>query len=646
MDHDHPSRGTMRLAQEFQLLLQHLRGLNPAQLELLVRSVGYTGQRLLLTKVEEVVHRNPLRLPTMNSLAQEYPASLETAPAKDLSRQFGSDFLVSFVVVFRLQQLAQIASMFTLEQLVKLRDALPVGGDEQRLQVMEHLHMLCLKNAPNTITQVAQELKDSVGCSDSVLDLLVSDSLQISPTQFMLTQTMKKLLQLDYKSLILFHESVQRLEATQIHQLLSLLRIEDSFQIKEILQLIRPAGLGSEFSEYDQNSAPYGSSSSSSSSSTSTSHSTHALANSATNHMSRLLMSSGGHAPAYPAHSDKGQLSYSFEVLEDDTDFERTLIEELAASPTVRPTYLSEQYANGRSITGGRDDPMDMSDRGGVGGGYSSSSALRTSQSMDSHAMSLQIVDYPPAQSVYKRNLKPNPSVSLHGDDSGVEGVLYVAPVLVEGENMSPLEGKLNGADAIRITSGRLVVFKKLKIMITSHQQNDTHLHLRFELRRYPVSPPPGQSPTGDYEVLDRVQTGELTVKSHSTQIRQKAPPKPVVHEVIPTWGGIEGNTKVALVGAHFIQGQHLFVRFGEEKVAATFHGPGTIVCRTPKHPEGVVDVQVSNDDDRWSERVHTFTFRRAPRLNLVRLDGGDNLRPLPLDINRGILDAAEDLRF
>lgn len=44
----------------------------------------------------------------------------------------------------------------------------------------------------------------------------------------------------------------------------------------------------------------------------------------------------------------------------------------------------------------------------------------------------LQIVDQPPEKAVYKRNVKPNPSVQLVGEHMGVrEGELFVVPILL-----------------------------------------------------------------------------------------------------------------------------------------------------------------------------------------------------------------------
>lgn len=44
----------------------------------------------------------------------------------------------------------------------------------------------------------------------------------------------------------------------------------------------------------------------------------------------------------------------------------------------------------------------------------------------------LQIVDQPPEKAVYKRNVKPNPSVQLIGEHMGAhEGELYVQPLLL-----------------------------------------------------------------------------------------------------------------------------------------------------------------------------------------------------------------------
>lgn len=53
-------------------------------------------------------------------------------------------------------------------------------------------------------------------------------------------------------------------------------------------------------------------------------------------------------------------------------------------------------------------------------------------QAHNNQTLGLQIVDQPPEKAVYKRNVKPNPSVQLVGEHMGIrEGELYVVPLLL-----------------------------------------------------------------------------------------------------------------------------------------------------------------------------------------------------------------------
>lgn len=251
--------------------------------------------------------------------------------------------------------------------------------------------------------------------------------------------------------------------------------------------------------------------------------------------------------------------------------------------------------------------------------------------------LTLQILEQPPEKSVYKRNLKPNPSVQVNGEQGNSDVNLFVVPVLIRCDNFSEETKFLTGNKPIRLTSSKVVTFKKLKITTTSHQQQETLFCLRFELRRYLTN-----DENGDYEVVNSIHTNPICVLSHSTQLKPNManPPLtvvgskmeepsnksiviskesskdvtvvgtiPLVIEVIPSVGATTGGTRVAIIGANFVDSPAARVKFDDTEVLATYHGNGTIVCHTPEHVPGTVPVYVSNANKSFSETFASFTY-------------------------------------
>jgi len=217
----------------------------------------------------------------------------------------------------------------------------------------------------------------------------------------------------------------------------------------------------------------------------------------------------------------------------------------------------------------------------------------------------LQIVEQPPERSVYKRNLKPNPVVMLVGDQKMNDGNLYVVPTLIRCDTFQEEPKFITGNKPVRVTSGRVVSFRKLKVTTTSHQQGETMFCLRFELRRY--------ADEDQFEVVDVVHSNPVCVLSHSTQLKPAPAVAPTIADVIPEGGPTTGGTRVAILGANFIDSPGARIKFDSLEVMPQFHGPGTLVCHTPQHPPGTVTVRVSNANKKWSDTSATFTFYEEP---------------------------------
>jgi len=215
--------------------------------------------------------------------------------------------------------------------------------------------------------------------------------------------------------------------------------------------------------------------------------------------------------------------------------------------------------------------------------------------------LQLEIVEQPPEKCVYKRNIKPTPTVMIIGDNTNIDGNIYVVPTLIRCDTFEEETKLITGNRPVRVTSGRVIPFKRLKILCTSHQLKETLLSLRFELRKY------GQG--NEYEVIHSVTSNPICVLSHSTQLKPAAHSKPVVQEVIPCSGPPSGFTRVAVLGANFVDSPTTRVKFDQTEVMPIFHGSKTLICHTPRHIPGTVSVLVCNDAKRWSESSGTFTY-------------------------------------
>jgi len=214
----------------------------------------------------------------------------------------------------------------------------------------------------------------------------------------------------------------------------------------------------------------------------------------------------------------------------------------------------------------------------------------------------LEILEQPPNRCVYRRNLRPFPAVKVVGND-GNNPNLWVGVSLLRCDTLTEMDPTtLNGANVVRAAVGKAAVFKRLKVQKTSHQVQDSHFALKFELREYKEG-----MQSEDYNVLYTTQSNPFVVLSHSTQLRKPQAVTPVVTEVIPSRGQIQGGTQVVLLGSNFMDSPAIRVRFDNTDVQPFFHGPRTLVCRTPpldaqSSRGGPVNVAVCNDGKKWGE--------------------------------------------
>jgi len=240
---------------------------------------------------------------------------------------------------------------------------------------------------------------------------------------------------------------------------------------------------------------------------------------------------------------------------------------------------------------------------------------------------SLAITGQPPAKTVFKRCLKPNPTVVIQASQKPnlmPNEHLCIVPILYSFDTNRPVP-HIQGNMPVVTNVGSNTPFKSLKVTKTSRQL-DTLFYLRFELRTTDGN---NQSKT-----LAVVDTKPFEVVSHTSQMKPKVQEPPTVFEIIPSAGTTEGGSRIAIIGKDFDDTSSLVVNFGNAKVVPEFQGPGTLVCFTPRHPAGPVTVTVSNNakDFGISKGVYMFEepVREIPLFQAPLLN--DNNSPGELD--------------
>jgi hypothetical protein len=130
--------------------------------------------------------------------------------------------------------------------------------------------------------------------------------------------------------------------------------------------------------------------------------------------------------------------------------------------------------------------------------------------------LTLRIIDQPPEKSVYKRNLKPNPTIHVVGRPTNLdpEDVLYLVPKLIRCDTQAELLDKLSGNTAVKVSPGSVTPFRRIKVLITSHQMDETLFALRFELQRHKQGVL--------QEVISFVQSNPMSIVSHSTLMKAR----------------------------------------------------------------------------------------------------------------------------
>ena len=239
-----------------------------------------------------------------------------------------------------------------------------------------------------------------------------------------------------------------------------------------------------------------------------------------------------------------------------------------------------------------------------------------------SESFSLSILEQPPERTVYKRCLKPNPTIFVKSNQKPVlhsGETLCIVPSLYRFDTNQPVLF-LTGNSAAATSVGSSVCFKRLKVTKTSKQLDDTLFYLRFELRKTD-----GHKQS---EALAYVHTKPFFVVSHSSLLQARkyyyyftnynnllilkniaTPSTAKINEIVPATGTTKGGTRVVILGSNFEDTPTLIVKFDNIIVTPEFHGPGTLICVTPCHHPGQVEVKVGTDPKELSSSVGSFTF-------------------------------------
>eukprot|EP00028_Trichosphaerium_sp_Am-I-7-wt_P005735 CAMPEP_0168528302 /NCGR_PEP_ID=MMETSP0405-20121227/13169_1 /TAXON_ID=498012 /ORGANISM="Trichosphaerium sp, Strain Am-I-7 wt" /LENGTH=336 /DNA_ID=CAMNT_0008551683 /DNA_START=230 /DNA_END=1240 /DNA_ORIENTATION=- len=220
----------------------------------------------------------------------------------------------------------------------------------------------------------------------------------------------------------------------------------------------------------------------------------------------------------------------------------------------------------------------------------------------------LRVARQPPNKTVYKRILKPYPTIMLVANVPTLDlnaNNLFVEAELVRGDSEQMLPLCLEGNRVVRISTTQFGTFKRLKVLSTTKMQG-TPFRLKFSLKKYNGTV---------FETIPGVSaiSGPIEVYSHVSYLKERKNnpvPPPAVTEIFPRHGTASGQTRSVILGANFVNSPDLRVRFGNRVVTAQFHEAKTLIVSTPPGPKGTsVKVCVSNDGKEFCGQSVEFYY-------------------------------------
>ena len=213
--------------------------------------------------------------------------------------------------------------------------------------------------------------------------------------------------------------------------------------------------------------------------------------------------------------------------------------------------------------------------------------------------VSLQIISQLPNQAVYKRNLRPYPSVLITGDDRYKGDIFRVVPVVYRCDTLEPIPHALNSDHSQTGTIGSILKFRKIKIQVTSRQIQDALFCIRFEIYKESIG------------IVNMTQSNPIQIVSHSSLIKNDVSKVSIkVNEIVPSVGPSSGGTRVAILGSGFNDVSSLTVRFGNFDIVPEIHGNNTLICTTPPNFPSTVDVTIlAGNTEATMGKSITFTY-------------------------------------
>eukprot|EP01129_Flabellula_baltica_P004879 TRINITY_DN1729_c0_g1_i1.p1 TRINITY_DN1729_c0_g1~~TRINITY_DN1729_c0_g1_i1.p1 ORF type:complete len:454 (-),score=86.80 TRINITY_DN1729_c0_g1_i1:26-1321(-) len=220
---------------------------------------------------------------------------------------------------------------------------------------------------------------------------------------------------------------------------------------------------------------------------------------------------------------------------------------------------------------------------------------------------SLIVGQHPSEELVYKRLVKPFPSVMLR--EASIYNQtpdLFVNVSLVKYENKESMNDILTGSIYTPIANGNYASFKKLKITETSLKFDKAAFQICFSLyRRVGTLYEPMNVASYTKPFLVYSHTGYL--KPSNVRKRRKTSAPPVLNEIVPAIGRQSGGDRCVLIGSNFVDSEKLVVRFGETVIRPQFHEAGCLIITTPPCYSNQVQVTVSNDGEHFCSIIHFF---------------------------------------
>lgn len=257
---------------------------------------------------------------------------------------------------------------------------------------------------------------------------------------------------------------------------------------------------------------------------------------------------------------------------------------------------------------------------------------------IDSSLVTLTVHQQPPERTVYLKILKPFPVIKLNfsrlpqsEEEKKQLSRLYVEASLISHSSGEDISSCLEGTRMVQVI-GNGAIFRKLKILCTSQQQN-SNMCLRFTLFQFTSA---GCEPCAGCSVTSQLievyshpvylsaggsvyaqQQQQAIMASHGQNsafphqvsgLRRHRPSDSqedrsgvtVVSEVVPNVASV--GDKVVIVGSNFKDAPTLRVMFGSVIVEPEFNDSSTLLCIVPDTPvendgDTTLSVKITNED-------------------------------------------------